>query len=1421
VNPHPLVSLKNRALLALRVSVLLSFLGLLSLRAVTAPDAPFTAQELAQGYTEDSLLAAPRAAYRATADAAEAREGRRLIRKFTRFDDLRVLSPAPGETAAQAITRLRATGRYEFVEPDYLLHSDATPNDANLSAQWSLSNGGASNGIVGADISALAAWDTRNDASSVIVAVIDSGARLTHGDLAPNLWRNPAPTIGDLNGIRATGSRGTITSGDPTDDNGHGTHVAGIIGAVGNNGSAGGGLTGVAWKVQLMPLKFLTSSGSGATSDAVACIDYAIAHGAAIINASYGESGGNFSQAQYLAIKRARDAGIIFVAAAGNDAANLDVSPHYPASYPLDNVLAIGATGRRDDLATYSNFGAAVELFAPGSEILSTAYTGDTASIVYSGTSMAAPHVSGALALLKAQFPADTPRQLINRLLRSVDPLAVLAGKSQTRGRLNLAHALTSTDNRPFNDDFASRAILSNDNITARAANAGATRETDEPAPAGIAGGGGSLWWQWTSTTGGFVTIGTTADSTYDTVLAVYTGTSLSALTPIASNDNAPGGTGTNSRVTFTAQPGVAYQIAIEGKNGATGLAILDISTIPANDAFATPVDLTGLSATLAATNKGASREPGEPQILANAGGTSLWYRWTAPQSGRFQLAITSIDVDPIAAVYTGTSLSALTLIAANDDDRADHADTSSLVTFNAVAGTTYRFAVDAKTGFGQFTLTLNDTLWQAAATDSITPSPTVASDGTIYAGSADKYLYAFNPDGTQKWSYATTGSLDSASAAVSSDGIVYVGSNDSLVYAIKPDGTLLWSKSIDPTSPGASNSIALAADGTLYLKATDGYVYALNPADGSRKWRSFINGADASHYGSPSIGADGTVYCGSSNSSLYALNPTDGTKVWTFAPATADGGIYSPPAIDTAGNLYFTTLTGAIYSVTSTGTQRWRYASGGNCTSSPALSADGATLYYGGYDKQLYALATASGALRWTSPLGDEVRASSPAVDASGVIYIGCYDKKLYAINPDGSLKRTWATGGFIRSSPAIAGTTLYVGSNDHKLYAINLGVSSAGGPWPQYRANARRLGRAVSDVLVINKSPLSQTVTLGYPFTLSVTANNAGTYQWFKNGVALVGATGATYTGATATAASAGNYTVVVTGNAGSVTSAAAIVTVAAPDFGRLINLSVRTGAGSGARTLIVGFTVSGANKPVLIRGIGPGLTPFGVTGVLADPKLELFNSASASIATNDNWDGALGTVFTAVGAFGLPAASKDAALATTLGTAGSFTAQITGVGGTTGIALAELYDADPAPPNAQSFAAVTRLINVSARAQVDTGGGILIAGFVISGNVPKTVLIRAIGPSLTQFSVPGVLADPRLDLYRGDTRIQSNDNWDGTVALAAAFASVGAFPLSPATSKDAALLVTLPPGSYTAQVSGVGNTTGVALIEIYEVP
>ncbi|MBL9199783.1 MAG: hypothetical protein JNL39_04710 [Opitutaceae bacterium] len=342
----------------------------------------------------------------------------------------------------------------------------------------------------------------------------------------------------------------------------------------------------------------------------------------------------------------------------------------------------------------------------------------------------------------------------------------------------------------------------------------------------------------------------------------------------------------------------------------------------------------------------------------------------------------------------------------------------------------------------------------------------------------------------------------------------------------------------------------------------------------------------------------------------------------------------------------------------------------------------------------------------------------------------------------------------------------------------------------------------------------PQAQAVAAGGTTVLNVAVTDAASYQWQHNGVAIAGATNATLTIPNTQAANAGTYTVVVTNGDGSVTSAPTTVTVA-PAVSRLANVSVRTTAGTAANPLIVGFTLGGGGKNVLLRAVGPTLGTFGVPGTLDDPRLAVFTGAGAQTAQNDDWGGgaALTSAFDAVGAFRLPAASKDAVLLNAL-PAGGYTAQVSGAANSSGVVLLEAYDSDAGSP-------LARYTNLSARNQVGTGGNILIVGFNIVGNGPKNLLIRAIGPALTQFGVAGALADPQLAIFNAaGTEVNRNDDWGGGSALASAFTSVGAFGLA-ATSKDAALSVTLQPGSYTAQVSGVNNTTGVALAEIYELP
>jgi hypothetical protein len=271
------------------------------------------------------------------------------------------------------------------------------------------------------------------------------------------------------------------------------------------------------------------------------------------------------------------------------------------------------------------------------------------------------------------------------------------------------------------------------------------------------------------------------------------------------------------------------------------------------------------------------------------------------------------------------------------------------------------------------------------------------------------------------------------------------------------------------------------------------------------------------------------------------------------------------------------------------------------------------------------------------------------------------------------------------------------------------------------------------------------------------------------------------------------------------------------------RLVNIASR-GAVSSSDLIIAGFVITGSSpKSVMIRATGPALTAFGLDGALPNPKLELYRGTT-KIQENDEWSlatNAADIIATAArtGAFPLTAASADAVLLTTLDP-GGYTAQVSSVTGASGVALVEVYDAGSTAVTAST----PRLVNISTRANVAGGEGLLIAGIVITGNAPKKVLIRATGPALTAFGVPGVLADPLLKLYKGDNVIRQNDNWSESSSeaalITAAGSATGAFALTVGT-KDAAMLITLEPGSYTAQVSGVAGATGAALVEVYEVP
>lgn len=376
----------------------------------------------------------------------------------------------------QAIERLAPF--VDSVEPDWIVHADVRPqalqqgspphllpashpashsfvplpilpNDPSFTSLWGLNSTGQTiNGTPSdptADINAPEAWGVTTGDANFVVGVIDSGIQWNHPDLAANIWTNPGEIAGnhlddDQNG-KVDDVRGWdfySRDDDPSDESGHGTHVAGTIGAVGNNGV---GVVGVNWRCKLASLRFLSPDGNGTISDATFALQYAVQKGIRVTNNSWG--GGNYSGSFLAALTAARTAGHLFVAAAGNDGVDTDAYPHYPGSYELDHVLTVGAITNTNARPSYSNYGRRnVDLSAPGSSVYST-YLG-SAYTWLSGTSMACPHVTGAAALLWGLYPNWTYAQVRARLVATARPAASFSGRSVSGGVLDLAAAVAS-----------------------------------------------------------------------------------------------------------------------------------------------------------------------------------------------------------------------------------------------------------------------------------------------------------------------------------------------------------------------------------------------------------------------------------------------------------------------------------------------------------------------------------------------------------------------------------------------------------------------------------------------------------------------------------------------------------------------------------------------------------------------------------------------------------------------------------------------------------------------------------------------------------------------------------------------------------------------------------------------------------------
>lgn len=348
-----------------------------------------------------------------------------------------------GVSRDHLIKKLASHPAVEVAEPNYQVKALGMPDDPRFNELWGMYNDGANGGLAGADIKAVDAWDISTGSRDIIIGIIDTGMDYNHPDLIDNRWVNPGNLPGSTYGWSALND-----NGDPMDSDSHGTHVAGTIGASGNNGE---GVVGVNWQVTLLPCQFLGPSG-GTTAGAIECINYftdlKVNHGVDIKATNNSWGGGGYSETLREAIQSGGDAGILFIAASGNDGGDADSAPMYPAAYDLDAIVSVASTDRTDAMSGFSNYGlTSVDLGAPGSAILSTVPGGGYAS--YSGTSMASPHVAGSAALLWSVNPELTAAEMKTILMDSGDSLLSLEGKTVSGKRVNLVNAMVEADPTP------------------------------------------------------------------------------------------------------------------------------------------------------------------------------------------------------------------------------------------------------------------------------------------------------------------------------------------------------------------------------------------------------------------------------------------------------------------------------------------------------------------------------------------------------------------------------------------------------------------------------------------------------------------------------------------------------------------------------------------------------------------------------------------------------------------------------------------------------------------------------------------------------------------------------------------------------------------------------------------------------------
>jgi len=583
---------------------------------------------------------------------------------------------------------LKRSGFVLFAEPDYLVRATQAviPNDPFWSEQWGLSQ----ESLTGQnhDIDAPLAWDVRSDAGLVKIAIIDTGIRMSHEDIEPNLWRNSREIangldddrngfIDDIHGINAiTGS------GHPDDDRGHGTHVAGIVAAKGGNGK---GIAGVAWTAQLMALKSLGSDGNGAVSDAITCIDYAIDHGADIINNSWGGTGK--SLALETALRRASARGILLVTSAGNSGNRLSEYPEYPAFFDIPNQVVVAASDEQDNLSEFSNYDPLrVHLTAPQASISAFNNTDEEYRDAY-GTSMAAPFVSGTLALMKAEFPTLSTTALIDRLLDGTESRVGVKHAVLSGGRLNAHRALAGSSTTPANDPFSRAIELPSAGGSVSSSLTFATMEATELETFPGANGN-TVWYRWKSVRSGAVTLETRSVG-YRNAVSVYHGSTMDNLVRVA--QFAESFVSETERNAFQAEANTEYWLQVDRIGTFGGPFSLTLSPAPQNDNFENALTLQGNFFQETGSNRFSTIENAEPAVWPTASRQTVWYRWIASRQGNMYIAAESLEGPVFVEVFTGSNVESLTRV----DTELENGDAGRRL-FTAQAGETYVFGVDS-----------------------------------------------------------------------------------------------------------------------------------------------------------------------------------------------------------------------------------------------------------------------------------------------------------------------------------------------------------------------------------------------------------------------------------------------------------------------------------------------------------------------------------------------------------------------------------------------------------------------------------------------------------------------------------------------------------------------------------------------------